>query len=75
TLVGYALDGFGIYVERDSAGNLPTNADLDECHGRTSTVLFDGVEQEMYHYSATLEFPFTVGCYAGDPAPVPSHEH
>ncbi|MBH0099204.1 YHYH protein [Salinibacterium sp. NSLL150] len=75
TLVGYALDGFGIYVERDSAGNLPTNADLDECHGRTSTVLFDGVEQEMYHYSATIEFPFTVGCYVGDPAPVPSHEH
>lgn len=75
TLVGYALDGFGIYVERDSAGNLPTNADLDECHGRTSTVLFDGVEQEMYHYSATIEFPFTVGCYVGDPAPVPPHEH
>ncbi|MEV8254113.1 YHYH protein [Rhodoglobus sp. NPDC076762] len=75
TLVGYALDGFGIYIERDSNGNLPTNADLDECHGRTSTVLFDGVEQEIYHYSATMEFPFTVGCYAGDPAPVPSHEH
>ncbi|MBX3099460.1 MAG: YHYH protein [Salinibacterium sp.] len=73
TLVGYALDGYGIYVERDSLGNLPTNADLDECHGRTSTVLFNGIEQEMYHYSATLEFPFTVGCYRGTPGPVPSH--
>jgi hypothetical protein len=73
TLVGYALDGFGIYVEFDSKGNLPTNADLDECHGRTSTVLFNGVEQSMYHYSATREFPFTVGCYAGTPAPTPSH--
>ncbi len=71
TLVGYALDGYGIYVERDSLGNLPTNADLDECHGRTSTVLFNGVEQEIYHYSATLEFPFTIGCYRGTPVPDP----
>ncbi len=71
TLVGYALAGFGIYVERDSVGNLPTNADLDECHGRTSTVMFNGTEREIYHYSATAEFPFTIGCYRGTPASVP----
>jgi YHYH protein len=74
TLVGYALDGFGIYVERDAMGNLPTNADLDVCHGRTSTVLFDGTETTMYHYSATMEFPYTVGCYRGTPVQVPTHE-
>ncbi|MGZ0712960.1 YHYH protein (plasmid) [Coraliomargarita sp. W4R53] len=75
TLVGYALDGYGIYVERDSKGNLPTNADLDECHGRTSVVTFDGEEQEIYHYSATLEFPYTVGCFHGTPVEQPSHAH
>ncbi|MFF6984351.1 YHYH protein [Streptomyces sp. NPDC008343] len=73
TLVGYALDGFGIYVERDSKGNLPTNADLDECHGRTSSVEWNGKMTTIYHYVATLEFPYTVGCYRGSdvqrPAP------
>ncbi len=67
TLVGYALDGFGIYVERDSDGNLPTNADLDECHGRTSEVMWDGELKTMYHYSATHEYPYTVGCFMGSP--------
>jgi hypothetical protein len=39
TVVGYALDGFPIVVERDRAGDLPTNADLDECHGRVAPIL------------------------------------
>ncbi len=73
TLVGYALDGYGIYVERDSAGSLPTDADLDQCHGRTSTVRFNGTEQTIFHYSATREFPYTVGCFHGTPVPQPSH--
>jgi hypothetical protein len=68
TLVGYALDGYGIYVERNAAGNLPTDADLDACHGRTSMVLFNGKIVSMYHYDATLEYPYTVGCYEGTPA-------
>ncbi len=67
TLVGYALDGYGIYVERDSHGNLPTNADLDACHGRTSAVTWDGRRVVMYHYEVTLEYPYTVGCYHGTP--------
>ncbi|MFE1456702.1 YHYH protein [Streptomyces sp. NPDC058735] len=74
TLVGYALDGFGIYVERDDNGNLPTNADLDSCHGRTSKVMWNGKETTMYHYSATLEFPYTVGCYRGTPIDAPAHD-
>ncbi|MFD5429195.1 YHYH protein [Streptomyces sp. NPDC127084] len=74
TLVGYALDGFGIYVERDDKGNLPTNADLDECHGRTSKVMWNGKETSVYHYSATLEFPYTVGCFRGTPVEPPEHD-
>lgn len=65
TLVGYALDGYGIYVERGSDGQLLTNTDLDACHGRTSQVLWNGKEQTEYHYDATLEYPYTVGCFHG----------
>lgn len=67
TLVGYAYDGFGIYVERDKNGKMLTNANLDECHGRTSTVNWDGNLIEMYHYVATLEYPYVLGCYKGTP--------
>ncbi len=67
TLVGYAIDGYGIYVERDSKGSLPTNSDLDVCHGRTSTVMWNGKKTKIYHYDATLEYPYTVGCYHGEP--------
>jgi len=67
TLVGYALDGYGIYVERDPSGRLLTNADLDACHGRSSEVLWNGREQTIYHYDATLEYPYTVGCFHGTP--------
>ncbi|MCE9621588.1 MAG: YHYH protein [Actinomycetia bacterium] len=65
TVVGFAYDGFPIVVERDAAGDLPTNADLDECHGRTSPINLDGAVVEMYHYSATYEFPYFIGCYHG----------
>ncbi len=65
TVVGWAKDGFPIVVERDAAGALPTNADLDECHGRTSPVFLDGEVVTLYHYSATLEFPYFIGCFTG----------
>jgi hypothetical protein len=64
-LVGYALDGFGIYVERDSKGNLPTNADLDECHGRVSEIMWNGEPASIYHYSASNEYPYVIGCLRG----------
>lgn len=73
TLVGYALDGYGIYVERDAKGNLPTNADLDECHGRVSQVAWNGKKISIYHYSATLEYPYAIGCFHGAPVSGPSH--
>ena len=65
TLVGYTLDGYGIYLERDDHGNLPADADLDTCHGRTSAITWDGKCVVMYHYDVTLECPYTVGCYHG----------
>ncbi|MGH9057471.1 MAG: YHYH protein [Acidimicrobiales bacterium] len=68
TLVGYALDGYGVFLERDAQGNLPTDADLDACHGRTSTVMWDGKSTSMYHYDVTLEYPYFVGCFYGTPA-------
>ena len=67
TLVGYAIDGYGIYAERDAAGSLLTDADLDACHGRTSTVEWNGAMQSVYHYDATLEYPYTIGCFHGTP--------
>jgi hypothetical protein len=69
TVVGFAHDGFPIVVERDASGNLPTNADLDQCHGRTSRITLDGQIVNMYHYSATYEFPYFMGCFVGTPIP------
>ena len=68
TLVGYALDGFGIYSIYDANGRELTNADLDECHGRTGRIKWEGREVTMYHYVMTREYPYTVGCYRGTPA-------
>lgn len=67
TVVGFAADGFPIVVERDARGDLPTNADLDECHGRTSRIRLDGRSTVTYHYSATYEFPYFIGCFRGTP--------
>ena len=64
-LVGWAFDGFGIYGPRNAKGRELTNADLDECHGTTSKVVFNGRRQRIYHYVATTEFPYTVGCFRG----------
>ena len=63
TLVGWAGDGYPIVLERDASGAMPTNADLDECHGRTSPVLINGEVVNTYHYSATIEYPYTIGCF------------
>jgi hypothetical protein len=66
-LIGYALDGFGIYSMYDDKGTELTNADLDACHGRVSEVMWDGVERTIYHYVLTREYPYTVGCFMGTP--------
>jgi hypothetical protein len=66
-LIGYALDGFGIYSMYDERGRELTNTDLDECHGRTSRVVWNGKEASIYHYVLTREYPYTVGCFRGTP--------
>jgi hypothetical protein len=68
TLLGYALDGFGIYGPRGAHGKVLTDADLDACHGTTSTVVWNGKKVRMYHYVFTWQFPYTVGCFRGTPA-------
>jgi len=67
-LMGYAFDGFGIYGHHGEGGAALTNADLDGCHGHTHAIEWDGRSLEMYHYHATAEFPYTVGCFRGQPA-------
>ena len=68
TQLGWALDGFGIYVEYDEHGKLLTDADLDACHGRTSRVPWHGKKVRIYHYDLTQEFPYSVSCFRAAPA-------
>jgi hypothetical protein len=64
-LAGYAFDGFGIYGHRGEGGINVSNADLDACHGHIHAIEWDGQTVEMYHYHATWEYPYTIGCFAG----------
>lgn len=66
-LFGYALDGFGIYGPRSENGVLVTNAELDECHGHSHQIDWDGNVTEMYHYHVNTEYPYSVGCFRGTP--------
>jgi hypothetical protein len=66
-LVGYALDGFGIFSPFDENGRELTSADLDECHGRTSLIKWEGQTVNMYHYVLTRDFPYSVACFRGRP--------
>jgi hypothetical protein len=63
TLVGYALDGFGIYA----GGKALSTAGLDVCHGTTSVVPWRGKRERMYHYVMTQDFPYSLGCFRGMP--------
>lgn len=72
-LFGYAIDGFGIFGPRGENGELVTNDDLDECHGHTHEIDWDGEKKVMYHYHVNNEFPYTLGCYRGTPIELPEH--
>jgi hypothetical protein len=65
-LVGYVLDGFGLFGLYGEGGKTLSSADLDECHGHTHPVMWDGKLVTMFHYHATPDFPYTVGCMRGD---------
>jgi hypothetical protein len=66
-LMGYLLDGFGIYGPQGENGEILTSSDLDECHGHTHPVLWDGQMMNLYHYHWTYDFPYNIGCYKGTP--------
>lgn len=71
-LLGWAVDGFGLFGVRGERGEPLTNDDLDACHGHTHEVEWDGRQVTMYHYHATYEYPYTISCYRGTPARLPS---
>lgn len=72
SLIGYALDGFGIYGLKGDKGVAVTNKDLDICHGHTHTIKWEGKSVSLYHYHLTSEYPYTLGCFKGTPIQMPS---
>jgi hypothetical protein len=68
--VGVIADGFGLYGNQGEEGKALTNADLDDCHGHVHAVAMNGQTREQYHYHATQEYPYTVGCFKGTPVPI-----
>jgi len=68
--VGIIADGFGLYGNLGEAGKALTNADLDECHGHSHAISVNGASVTQYHYHATREYPYTVGCYKGTPVSI-----
>jgi hypothetical protein len=66
-LMGYIQDGFGIFGPRGEDGKVLTSADLDECHGHTHEIEWDGETRNMFHYHWTYDFPYNVGCFRGTP--------
>lgn len=66
-LVGFAFDGFGMYDETEYGKTLRTE-DLDECHGHSHEITWDGETVTMYYYHATKDYQYTVGCFQGTPA-------
>lgn len=67
SLAGWMLDGFAIFGPKGDGGKPLTNANLDACHGHTHAVTIDGVRVVSYHYHFTAEFPYSAGCFRGNP--------
>ena len=68
TLVGWALDGYPILGMHDAAGQLLGNTALDACHGRSEKLTVEGRSYD-YTYRLTQEYPYILGCYAGQVLP------
>ena len=60
-LLGWMIDGFGMYGRYSLGGQVPTQ--LDSCHGHTHNI--SGVP--TYHYHLPDAFPWTIGCFKGCP--------
>ncbi len=65
-LLGYAIDGFGIYGLFGAGGKELQVNDLDECHGHIHQVKWDGNSKSVFHYHFTVAYPYTMGCFRGD---------
>lgn len=72
-LFGYAIDGFGVFGPLGDDGKMVTNASLDECHGHTHEIDWDGQRRVMYHYHVNNEYPYSIGCFRGTPIDLPHH--
>jgi hypothetical protein len=73
-LLGYALDGFGIFGLFGEGSTELHNSDLDACHGHTHLIVWDGKPRVMYHYHMTREYPYSVACFHGAPVLTPQSE-
>jgi hypothetical protein len=67
-LMGYMIDGFGIYGPQGEDGKVLWSKDLDECHGHKHPVMWDGKMVDLYHYHWTYDFPYNIGCFKGTPS-------
>lgn len=67
TIIGYALDGFPITGPKISDNNILTTADLDECHGISSSIPLGSRSAAIYHYVMTQDFPYSVSCFRATP--------
>jgi hypothetical protein len=65
--IWYAIDGFGIYGSKGDSGHVLVNTDLDTCHGHMGKIMWNGKVVTMYHYHATAEYPYTIGCFKWTP--------
>lgn len=66
-LMGYMMDGFGLFGPRGEDGMEMQSDQLDDCHGHTHTIPWDGQELELYHYHWVFDFPYNAGCMRGTP--------
>jgi YHYH protein len=65
-LVGWSLDGFPILGMKAAGGAWLADSDLDACHGRAESLTIDE-RTYCYAYHLTREYPYTLGCFKGQP--------
>jgi len=66
--IGVLLTGAVFFNGLDAEGRDAVAHEIqDACHGHTHTVPWDGALTDIYHYHATTEYPYTLGCYVGTP--------
>jgi hypothetical protein len=65
TLIGVLQDGFTVYGNKDTSGEVITNEKLDECGGHFGVT--PEFPQGVYHYHLTEDkAPYSINCYHGE---------